>query len=253
MAVANERLTARVLASEPVWAVSPDLPAAQAKAELQAREFDAALVADSDPARVVDQNGLGASGFVGDYARMVTTNLLVTGELNLMKTMALLADQPYLLVLDQAQLIGIITRSDVQKPAVAMVAFALILSLESALNALIEKDYGNEWFNSLNANQRAKVDAVFDARQAAGAQVRQIEAMMLPERMALVVKSSVLRAQLGAGSRRSAERLATALTRLRDFLAHGGSLLDLHGEPSLAIDDFLNLQRLASRAWEASN
>jgi hypothetical protein len=74
---------------------------------------------------------------------------------------------------------------------------------------------------------------------------------MLGDRLKLLGKSVTLLSLLGFGDRRAYTEWKEQLGRLRDTLAHGGSLLDEERDPVRAIELFDSVRRFAEKIWAA--
>lgn len=68
-------------------------------------------------------------------------SLLVTAEEPLTRFVPLLRRRPYRLVLLGTEIAGIVTRSDIIKPPVRLLAFTLVSHLEVAMTELIRARY----------------------------------------------------------------------------------------------------------------
>lgn len=244
--LAENTLTGRDLASDALR-IPPDMATPDASALMKTQAAVVALVDHSRCETYVTPACLACEvGRVGEVAQQLTANQLIAPSLGLVKVLDRLGDEPFLFLLDASGVSRVVVRADIEKPPVGMIAFALLLALEGDLDRLILHHYGEDWLANLSAKQQEKVWEVYDARAAAGAPTAPIRCMMLGERLNLVTRHSELRRALLLGSGSAARRTAETLKRVRDILAHGGSLIELRANPADALLLFNNIARLAA-------
>jgi hypothetical protein len=144
-------------------------------------------------------------------------------------------------------------RSDLQRPAVSMVLFSVILAGESAMNSLIASSYADDWQTYLSEGRRTKLAEVYEKRRQHKTDISPLECLMLEDRLTLVAKRPTLRQSLGFTTRDSFESWNTKLKRVRDVLAHGGGLLDAEEDPVRAIQLFNDVRWFAEECWKQAS
>jgi hypothetical protein len=247
----QESLTVSHLAAPTLCCVDPDWTARRVLSWFKDEGFDVAPVEESPRHRYVDKAFLrDAPTKVDAVARFIDATQLVTPDLSLLDAIDLLESKPWYFVLGRTGLTGIITRADLQRPVVSMVAFSLILSAEAGMNKLIEADFGDNWNRRLGA-QLPKVQAIYESRVDSNAQITLLQCLNFDCRLDLVGKSRGIREQLGFRSKREFDNAESQLKKVRDVLAHGTTLLDLEHDPLVAIRVFKQVRVFTERVWNA--
>ena len=251
ISIAERALTVDHLSAPDLEYINGSTKAAEAESFLARNGYDAAPVEATRPALYVDREDLvGGRGTVLDHARSLDAPLLVSSALSLADGVLLLRELRYYFVLEGDQLIGIVTRADLQRQAVSMVLLGFILASEVGMNILIEDQLGSDWIDSLGGEKAQEVELLYEERVRANAEISRLECLMLHQRLSLIGKSPESFTALGFSSMRAYTGWAKTITRLRDTLAHGGGLLHAQREPEEAIRLFDDVRRFAERVWE---
>lgn len=231
--------------------LDPDQQSSAAAAELREWEFDAAPVREWPIRRYAARQRLeGSTGTVGDVAVPIDASLLVSSSTPLSESIERLLEQPYLFVLGPTGVSGILTLADLQLAPVSMVVLGLILAGESALNVLIAERHSDEgWLELLPDEARERIDAVYEVRKKANAQISKLECATYEHRLRITARTPDLYEALGFGSRNAFEAATEPLKRLRDVLAHGGGVLDSDPDPPVALQRFMQVRDFAEQAW----
>jgi hypothetical protein len=87
---------------------------------------------------------------------------VVSGALPLTDAVAALTHQPFLFVLERDRVKGMVTRADLQRLPVSMVALGLIIAAEAALDMLIATFTNMEWVSLLTPKRQELIRGVFD-------------------------------------------------------------------------------------------
>lgn len=249
--MAERSLSVIHLATTDLWWADPAAPARALLFEMEQRGFDAAPIREDPPSRFVDLAGLkDSSGTASDVARPIDISLLITAEMPLADAVTRLGDRPYYFLIESSELSGIVTRSDLQRPAVTMVTFSIILAAEMALTELIARSYGDSWVSNLSAEEQDQITKVYDERVRRNAEISKLDCMMLRHRLSLVEPLAAIRNALGYPSKSSFKVWSESLKRVRDTLAHGTGLLDAYADPVKAIAFFQNAREFAAVSWE---
>jgi len=174
---------------------------------------------------------------------------LVTSSLGLAEGVALLAMEPFYFVMEGSHLAGIVTRADVQRPAVSMVTLSLILAAEARMGVLIQGWLGPEWEVYLTDERRNRLAEILEDRRRRNVEIGLLDCLMLGDRLKLLGKNRELIRALGYGEPGAYKDWKEQLGHLRDTLAHGGSLLDHDPEPIRAIQLFDAVRGFADVIW----
>lgn len=240
LGVARSAFTAEHLTSRPVFAVDPWAPARAARDELEKHSFDIAPVDDGGSYyRYVQRDWLVRPGQVGDLAKPIEAAQMVPSNALLVDCLSRLADRSWLFVIsEEEEVSGIIALADLQKPSLSLFAFAIILAIEAYLKTLIAKV--DDWMTYLTPDRLAKLEAIHDTRRRYNVDTALIDAATIDDQMSLSAKLK-LYGGLGFGTGKSFDRWATWIKRLRDVLAHGGTVLDQNPDPRKALAQVLEL------------
>ena len=251
MEIVENSLTVLQLAELDLKRADPARSAGQTCQWMHKNGFDAAPLDEPEPYRFVGASWLEPNGDpVIGQARVIDATLLVSSDLGLADGVSRLKAHPYYFVLQRDNLQGIVTRADLQRPAVGMVLFSLILTSEAAANVIIDRCLGRTWIEHLPVEQRARVDEIFNQRVRTNTQVTRLECLMLHDRLRLLGKCDRVVSELGFASGKQFKSWKERLVNLRDNLAHGGGLLHAESDPVHAIQLFEDVRSFAERIWE---
>ena len=248
--VVEESLAVTHLAELDLKLADPEWSALRTHQWMHDNHFDAAPLDEPEPHRVVVAGTLRPNSRpVREQAGPIDSTLLVSADLSLADGIARLASRPFYFVLQRDQLRGIVTRADLQRPAVAMILFSMILASESAMSVVIDRRLGDAWIEQLRAADRESVDQIFKARVRTNTEVTRLECLMLNQRLDLLAACPGALADLGFSSRKDFKKWKERLRGLRDTLAHGGGLLHAEPDPLHAIGLFEAVRSFADRVW----
>lgn len=252
MEIAEHSLTVLQLAELDVKRADPAWQANYALRWMEQSGYDAAPVDDAEPHRFVGRAWLKPDDHpIVRQARPIDATLLVSSDLGLADGVSRLMSRPFYFVLHRDILRGIVTRADLQRPAVGMVLFGMILASETAANVIINHCLGPSWIDHLSAGRRASIQRIFADRRRTNTEVTMLECLMLRDRLNLLGECgpSVI-SRLGFASVDQFTDWVKSLTRLRNNLAHGGSLLHAERDPIHAIELFESVRSFSQRIWE---
>jgi hypothetical protein len=109
---------------------------------------------------VLERRGGTRSGAARDHMRTLENTLLVSAEGPLMSFVRAADASPYRLVVRETEVSGIVTRSDLLKLPVRVLAFAMITHLESLMAEAVRQAGGaddEQWMKYLNQGRREKI------------------------------------------------------------------------------------------------
>ena len=248
--IVEESLTVTHLAALDLEMADPEWTALRARDWLRENSFDAAPLDEPEPHQVVIADELEPGDRpVREQARSIDSTMLVSADLSLADGIVRLKSRPFYFVLHRDKLQGIVTRADLQRPAVAMILFGMILASESAMNVVIKKRLGDSWIEHLSEHEREEVDKVFQDRLRTNTAITRLECVMLAQRLDLLAAAPGAVADLGFASGKAFKRWRERLNRLRDPLAHGGGLLRAEPDPLEAIELFEKVRDFADGLW----
>ena len=236
--VAESGLTLEHVASFPVSVVEAASGCVEVADLMRADGFDVIVLDEEGDrywfAELVDIEG--RDGEVGDHARTIEARHLLPASLSLAEGLDALRRQSFFFILRGRSIEGILTRADIQRPAVGMLTFGLILAAEAGINELIDEKCGKGWSEMLSDARRGRVEEILEVRRRHNAELTLLDCLMLEDRLTVVQKSEPVRSKLGFASGEQVRAWSNGLKRLRDTLAHGGSLLDHEPDPDKALE-----------------
>jgi hypothetical protein len=245
--IAENSLHVTELAETNLQRAKPDWTARQALEWMQENGFDAAPVDDLEPYRVVVAQSLRPlDDPVVLQAQPLDAALLVSSDLCLADGIIRLKRQQFYFVLHGDQLQGIVTRADLQRPAVSMIIFSLILTSEAAMREIISRNLAPGWLDKLRPAGRAEVEKVYEARLKTNTEVTKLDCLMIHDLLDLLYECTAILEKLGF-TRSQFKKWKEQLRRLRNILAHGGGLLHAEPDPLRAIQLFEDVRGFAEK------
>lgn len=233
---------------EPRWSVH------EARRWLVSKGFDAAPLREPEPHRFIQLRGLKSrSGTVRDVARPIDAPRIVTSNLGLADGIARLRRHPFYFVIEGSTLSGIVSRADLQRPPVGMVVLSLILAAEVGINQIVEARLDDSWLGRLSDDDREEVEKIYADRKRHNAEISPLQCLLLHHRLDLLVQCPGALVDLGFESKTAFRKWKSSLGKLRNVLAHGGTMLDAESDPSRAIDLFLAVRRFTEAVWEQAS
>jgi hypothetical protein len=133
--------------------------ASSALRELEERQFDRApVLQDGVVVGVVSLSELRRQGSVAEYVHHLETGLLVAADVGLRELMRYLRDEPFLLVLEGRLISGLVTATDLGRPAGRTYFYLLLSQLEIALADVVRYRFPEQRLALalLSDNRRAK-------------------------------------------------------------------------------------------------
>jgi hypothetical protein len=129
-------------------------------------------------------------------------------------------------VISGADVMGIVTRADLNKPLVRVFLFGLVSLLEMHMRFWIQKTYRNDsWRSLLSDGRREAASSLHERRRCQNEDISLLECLQFCDLGTLLSKSSDLKATLKLTSTRQTKELLQDAEELRNNLAH--SQLDL--------------------------
>jgi hypothetical protein len=206
--------------------------ASEVKAWMEINDFDVAPVQGSEQPMVVIRSelvDLEDDRVVITCARSVDNDLLVPSSTTLPKSLEILRTHGWFLVYDNGEITGIVTRSDMERPAISIYIFARLISLEHGLRRLLGS-YSNTPITDVPPS---------DAHTGG------------PKYLSDVLKAiraiPALVEDLGFTSKSAFDRGTGFVVDLRNHLAHGRSILAQASDAKGAVKRIFDLDQLVSR------
>lgn len=151
--------------------------------------------------------------------------------------------------MDGHEINAILTVADLQLPPVSLVVLGFILAIEAGIDVYIDRLIPDTWQELIPDTRMTKINAVFEGRQRRNAGISLKSCLDLEARLVLLCKSKAVRDAVGL-SRKEVKRDGEDLKRLRDTLAHGGSLIDFNSDAASGLRVAQKARNLADHIWD---
>jgi len=215
---------------------------------MRERGYDVAPFARRPPDRYVERRWLeGRSGATDDVGQALDASLVVTSALSLTDAMRELQTREFFFVLDGQRIMAVVTRADMHRPAVSMIVLEFVLIIEAGLARLIEAHLGSTWREKLTPLRLQEAEARLLERKRRNTDLTLEDCLTFEDRIALAKESADLLRELGYASKSQFKESTELLKRLRDTLAHAGSVLDFEPDPLAALQFVEQVRKLAER------
>lgn len=247
--VAESALTIGHIATFDLEYLDPSTPGMDARHRMQQDNLDIMPVHDADSVyRFVDIKAIDEDEAVDEFAQTIETRHLLPASVSLTDGLEALRARPFFLILRGRDVAGIVTRADIQRPPVGMLAFSLILAAEAGLNTLIDSTFRDgSWLDALTPSRADRARTLMEVRRSKNVEIAMIDCLMLEDRLRLACVSAI-RSDLGY-SNRAFDRWQERLKGVRDVLAHGGSILDFEPDPEASIELLVQVRDFAQTIW----
>jgi hypothetical protein len=131
---------------------------------------------------------------------------------------------PAYFVIQNREIIGLVTQSDVNRLSVRIFVYHRISELELSLARFIRRHGGpwqrEEFLSYLSGRRRAQIETILAELDREQAEIDYRELLYLSDLITVVEKDELLRGKLGLISRKNAEALFSGLTELRNQSMH---------------------------------
>ena len=186
----NDEITTRFI-YEPIFSCSKSDLAQDIKQHLEQKDFDIAGVID-DNFNVVgyikkdELNG----DIVEEHFKPIELSRLISESTPISKLSTILFTEPYAFILENNNIKGIVTRSDINKPIARVYIFGIISLFELHLNFWIEDYYGNESWNAhLNEERITAAEKIFKLRDPNRMGLSLLECIQLSDKKVILKKT----------------------------------------------------------------
>lgn len=219
--LASEALRVRHWMTRSVLHADPEESIGEVRLWMDARGFQVVPLRERPVGRFLRRGDLDtAEGRVTEHASPIAMPHLVEADLPLRSALPRLARHGWFFVIEGDEVVGIVTRSDLRRPAIRLHTLAYLLVLEEGLDTLL-RSYGG--YRAVD--RRSFHHAVTDT-----------------------LACTPLLADLGL-ARTDASRVLHGLRHLRNHLAHGRSLLDHASELPDAVAVAARAAEICDQVW----
>jgi hypothetical protein len=145
-----------------------------------------------------------------------------------------------LLVEALGQVVGVVRRQDVQKPAGRMWLFGMITLIEMRLGRLIERGCPDDaWKPHISEGRVQKAQDLFNDRRLRNEHITLADCLQFADKAQIVARNESLRARTRFTSKRQLEDAAKRLERLRNNLAHSQDVITENWETIVTLTENL--------------
>ena len=179
------------------------------------------------------------AGSCGDCARNINRDQMISGDASLSEAIMVLTrhDYCFIQVLDRA--VGVVTRSDIEKPVIRMWLFGFITIIEMDMTKMLNEEWpDNCWEKHLAPGRLEKARLMHEERLRRYQHSDLVDCLQLSDKARILVKSQKYMTLFGFRSKRDATMAINGLESLRNHLAHAQQIV-LH--------DWMVIVRLAHR------
>jgi len=203
-------------------------------------EFEAGRIADYLNARTHSVAGLRESGRVKgyvrqhelgeakaqDYIRAFKQGQVIEGEASLADVVLVLTRHDYCFVRVLDDIVGVISRGEMQKPVVRMWLFGFITTIEMTLRerTMLRWPDGT-WTEKLTPSRLQKAQALRDERLRRGQECALLDCVQLSDVAKILLALPEERAAYGFDSTAAAKRVIKEMESLRNNLAHAQDIV----------------------------
>jgi hypothetical protein len=179
-----------------------------------------------------------------DHARLraFAADQVIVGDASLTDVIHVLNRHDYCFVGLLGEVVGYVSRSEIQSPVVRMWLFGIITLFEMAMTERIEARWPEgDWESLLSESRRAKARALKEERERRGLASRLVDCLQLPDKAQILIQEPGFLSEVGFKTRGAAKRTIKELESLRNHLAHAQDIVS---------HDWAQIVRLVSRVEE---
>ena len=237
----TESFTAQDIA-EPIRSFDIDKPCKDIRPIMEKHQLDIICLRDKGVITgYVRQNDLN-EGCCGDHLRPFRQGQVLSSDSSLSDIIHVLTLQQYGFIRMFDDVVGYVSRSEINKPVVRMWLFGIITFIEMEIGQLVQEYYPEQsWHNMLTEKRLAKALELQEERLRRNQHSDLIDCLQLSDKGQIVIQNPEFLALLDIGSKSVAKRLVRELESLRNNLAHS---------QDIATHDWGQIVRLSYRLEE---
>ena len=166
---------------EPILCCKDTDSASDAKHALESRDFDVTCVVNDDGVIVgqIERKALN-HGLVAEHVKAIEEEQKIDENTSLVHLLHTLETTEFKYVTRDDQIVGIVTRSDLNKPIPRTYLFGVVSLFELHINFWINYYYPNDaWIQYLNENRQTKVQKIIERRRGSSDYLAVIECAQL--------------------------------------------------------------------------
>jgi hypothetical protein len=211
---------------EPLVSFDAESSANEVRALMEARNYEVVGIREAGLMTGFVMRDDLASGICRPYMRTLDEAEVFPGETSLADTIQALDRRRFVFLVTLGAVGGIVTRSDLQKPAVRMWLFGIVTLIEMRFSRLIQTQLcEEEWQACLSEQRLAKAESLLAERRRRNQDLDLIDCLQFADKVQIVARTERLRAMTRFASRRKLEEAARAMESLRNNLAHAQDII----------------------------
>ncbi len=250
-ALIEETLTVKDIVDRQIWTFDPEQPAAEAFASMTAQDFDIAAVGPEPLMSFVSRDALrGATGKVGEYAEPIPVRECVDRSLPIGELFGRLEQRDYAFVLNGDRVKWIVTRADLNAPAVGVVVLAYLTVIEGGFRELARPIPPQQLLDFFEGEFRRAILDLHTRKKSTNTNLGVHDCLTLGNWLHVVRKFAPFLEALGFSDVESHRQATEGFYPLRNSVAHGGRLLD-ELSPKQALDALRRARHYAKTVWDA--
>lgn len=198
------------------------------KSELLRLDFDVAglQAGKHQPALEFVRAATLADGVCQNYAEPIRASDIISESTPLIEVLFALKFKTYCFIQNGTQISGIVTRADLQKPAVRILVFGIVSLLEMHLSFLVKRYFPLEkWKTVLSSERIAKAETLLGQRKDRNEVLDLVDCLQFADKRDLLLLSGEMRDHFGLHTNQEAKELLNGVQTLRDKLAHSQDIV----------------------------
>jgi hypothetical protein len=249
-ALVDRTLTVAHIGAPKLWTVGPSERAADAADAMTARGFDVAGVTAAPVTHFVQLAELKRAGAQKAHkcALPIPASMCVEKSLPLTQLFRRLQESEFAFVLDGDEVSTVVTRADLQAPAIGVVVLAYLTVIESGLRTLVMAKAGDSFFDLLPASRQKVVEELFEQKSRQNVATGFEDCLYFSDWLTCSKKAGVWE-RLGFRSANSFADETGSYSGVRNNLAHGGTILDGDVDALAALERVDRIRRFAEQLW----
>ncbi|SON49038.1 CBS domain-containing protein [Vibrio tapetis] len=243
---------------EPVLCCKDTDSALNAKYALETRDFDVTCVVNDEGIIVgqIERKALN-QGLVAEYVKEVAEEQKIDENTSLVRLLQILETTEFKYVTRDDQIVGIVTRSDLNKPIPRTYLFGVVSLVELHINFWINYYYPHDtWLQVLKEDRQTKVQEIIKLRRGSSDYLAVVECAQLcdkkeilrntPEFLARfgfsktnfktflekleVVRNEIAHSQSSIIGRLSWEHITHTVSKAEEFVGHSDDVIEAEGK-----------------------
>lgn len=238
-----DNVTARSI-FEPLLCCPVDSIAEHAKGALKIREFDVAGVKETEGGEVIGYVVTDEleDGELRKYVKLIEPDLLISDSTPIADIFAALTNRDFAFVLYGNDIIGIITKADINKPPVRIYLFGMISLFEMHLNSWITHFYpADSWEHGISDNRIKKAHDIYEKRKGNNQDLSLLECLQFCDKRDLLKKSDDFRKEFDI-SEKWFDSFVKRVEIIRNELAHSQNSIISNIEWSVFVETVAHLE-----------